>query len=587
VLIDLIGYRRFGHNEADEPAYTQPEMYAKIKGKKRVWELWAEQLIAAASSPARGRRAARGSLGRHDRKPPGAEGADRGGPRSGVHEHPSSTTSIARLHPTCPLRSPADTLAKLNEELLRVRRRLHVHPKLAKPARTSPRGVCQRSRHRLGARRGARLCLAAERGQPDPPHRPGHPARDLQPAPPRPARRQERPDDLPDRSSSRARPRRSSCTTAHCRRSAASASSTATARSRRETLVMWEAQFGDFVNAAQVIVDQFIVSGLAKWGQTSRLTLLLPHGYEGSGARALLGAPGALPAARRRGQPEGRQPDDARAVLPSAAPPGDSIVKQRPLIVMTPKSLLRLPQATSTVETSPRAASRVLARAGRRRHEGVAPDPLHRQDLLRPRRAPRPRRGDHASPSLASRCSIRSPSASCSRRSRATPTSLSSPGSGGAAQHGRPRLHEPRLRQVMPARAGSSSATSAGPSVRARARATPPRTRRAEPASSPTLSTPPSRSRSTPRRRPGNADCGRQLAPPSSSTLAAPGAASRCQATNSVSSGSRSPRSCSSETSTQAMPRDSARTRACGLIVCAASTPRHSPSVGSSRIRSR
>jgi len=116
-----------------------------------------------------------------------------------------------------------------------------------------------------------------------------------------------------------------------------------------ETLVLWEAQFGDFVNVAQVIVDQFIGSGLAKWGQTSRLTLLLPHGYEGSGpehSSARLERFLALAAEGNIRVANPTTPAQYFHLLRRQA----RIAKQRPLVMMTPKSLLRLPQATSAVQ---------------------------------------------------------------------------------------------------------------------------------------------------------------------------------------------------------------------------------------------
>jgi 2-oxoglutarate dehydrogenase E1 component len=113
-----------------------------------------------------------------------------------------------------------------------------------------------------------------------------------------------------------------------------------------EALVLWEAQYGDFVNGAEIIIDQFIIAGMAKWRQTSRLTLLLPHGYEGSGPEhssarlerfLALGAEGNI----RVVNPT--TPAQYFHLLRRQARHGDL----RPLVVMTPKSLLRLPQAAS------------------------------------------------------------------------------------------------------------------------------------------------------------------------------------------------------------------------------------------------
>ena len=350
VVLDLIGYRRFGHNEADEPAYTQPEMYATIKAKKRASELWADRLVED------------GVVAREDverqlqevwdeltRLHQGLKERIKAAEEAGAVEQATGEYQLDRS-PSPEIQTAVDAarLRELNETLLRVPDGFTVHPKLVKQR--------ERRRAALGPDGGIDWAQAeelafstlltegvpirltgqdSERGTFSQRHLVLHDAKTGQTICPI--------QSLPD-AQAPMELHNSPLSEVGCLGFEYGYSQEAP-----ETLVLWEAQFGDFVNGAQVIVDQFLVSGLAKWGQTSRLTLLLPHGYEGSGPEhssarlerfLTLAAEGNLRVANVT------TPAQYFHLLRRQA----KVAKQRPLVIMTPKSLLRLPQATNRVE---------------------------------------------------------------------------------------------------------------------------------------------------------------------------------------------------------------------------------------------
>src|SRR4051812_13423352 len=350
VVIDLIGYRRFGHNEADEPAYTQPEMYQIVKAKKRVAEIYAETLVQAGvisreEVDAQQQEVWDGLGSLHA----GLKARIKAAQEAGTVEQGTGEYQLDRS-PSPEVKTAVSTerLQVLNEELLQVPEGFTIHPKLVKQL--------ERRRDALGTEGGIDWAHAeslafatlltegtpvrltgqdVERGTFSQRHLVLHDAKTGQTVCPI----QTLPGALAPFELHNSPLSEQACIGFEYGYSAEAP----------ESLVLWEAQFGDFVNGAQVMIDQFIVSGLAKWGQSSRLTLLLPHGYEGSGPEhssgrlerwLQLAAEGNIRVANVT------TPAQYFHLLRRQA----RVAKQRPLFVMTPKSLLRLPQATNRIE---------------------------------------------------------------------------------------------------------------------------------------------------------------------------------------------------------------------------------------------
>jgi 2-oxoglutarate dehydrogenase E1 component len=367
IVVELVGYRRWGHNEGDEPTFTQPRKYETIRTHPTVRALYAKQLEQqGVISPQAAEEASKAAFARLEQARHEAENLLHQ-PQSESHQdaaHAPNTPDEALSHAgdmtdgrrailpdtlSIPQPAPltAEQLVQLNEELLQRPEDFHPNAKLER--------LFQRQRATFGAEGGIdwgqaeALAFASllaegipirltgqdtERGTFSHRHAVLHDEQTGETFIP-----------LQHLTSAKA-----SFAIYNSPLSEASVLGFEFGYSMHapQTLVLWEAQFGDFANAAQVIIDQFIVSARAKWRQEPSLVLLLPHGYEGQGPEHS--------SARLERFLQLAAEDNIRVANCSTAAQYFHLLRwhaahlerqPRPLIIMTPKSLLRHPQATA------------------------------------------------------------------------------------------------------------------------------------------------------------------------------------------------------------------------------------------------
>ncbi|MDD1651204.1 MAG: 2-oxoglutarate dehydrogenase E1 component [Methylococcaceae bacterium] len=346
VVIDLICYRRHGHNEADEPAVTQPAMYRYIRQQPTVRKLYADQLIAAgiltAEEEKRLETDYQAALGRDDIVSRPMIDGDR------IYPKPSWVRYLGQNW-TVPYdsRVPPERLEMLAEALVRLPPGFSLHARaaaiidsrraMAAGELPADWGFAENLAYATLLADGYAIRLSGQDvGRGTFFHRhailydqsTGDAYAPLQhlPAPAAPIQIF---DSL-------------------LSEEGVLGFEYGYASSAPEVMVIWEAQFGDFANNAQVVIDQFITSGESKWGRLCGLTLLLPHGYEGQGPEHS--------SARLERYLQLCAEQNIQVCVPTTPAQIFHLLRRqmlrpyrKPLIVMTPKSLLRHKLAVSSL----------------------------------------------------------------------------------------------------------------------------------------------------------------------------------------------------------------------------------------------
>ncbi len=344
VVIDLIGYRRHGHSEVDDPTITQPLIYKAIKDHPPLWEVYAEDTgIQDARSRADAIKsefeAAQKRAGSIRKKPSLRQLPDYWDKYKGQRYKPQYEVETA---------IPTEELRQLTDRLTTFPDGFHIHPKVKKL-------LDQRAEMGTGKRpvdygMAEALAFASLVKAGTPVRLSGQDSR-------RGTFNQRHSVLLDIENEEEYVPlEHISGGQAHCKIYNSTLSEAGVlgfeygySRDYPETLVLWEAQFGDFANVAQAIIDQFIVAGEAKWDLLSGLVLLLPHGYEGQGPEHS--------SARVERFLQLAAVDNFQICQPSTAAQYFHLLRRqalrpwrKPLVVFTPKSMLRHPEASSSIQ---------------------------------------------------------------------------------------------------------------------------------------------------------------------------------------------------------------------------------------------